>query len=134
MMGTLVVDILSWVLICAGSFFVITGAVGILRMPDVFSRMHAVSVIDTAGAVLLVLGLGLQAGSLLVVFKLVVVLGLLFFIGPVASHALAQAALQAGIEPKLDQDRRGQPVAGEMGLDNTANKQTNDAGTGSRTQ
>jgi len=108
-----VVDVVSFVLIGLGAFFVVTGAVGILRMPDVYTRMHAASVIDTLGGALLVLGLCLQAPSVLVVFKLLVVLALLFFIGPVASHALAQAALEAGVEPKLDDDRRGREVDGD---------------------
>lgn len=97
---------LSWILICLGGFFIVAGAVGLLRMPDVFTRMHAASVIDTLGATLLVLGLILQAGLTLVAIKLIFVLGLLFFFGPVASHALAQAALHAGIEPILAEDRR----------------------------
>lgn len=99
-------DIASWVLIVAGGFFLITGAVGIVRMPDLYTRMHAASVIDTLGAGLLILGLLLQAGSFLVGFKLVFVFVLLFFTSPVASHALAQAALHEDVEPLLDDDRR----------------------------
>lgn len=108
----------SYALIVAGSFFVVTGAVGILRMPDVYTRMHAASVIETAGAALLVVGFCLQAQSMFVVFKLLVVLALLFFIGPVASHALAQAALEAGIEPVLDEDRREREPVDDHGEDN----------------
>ena len=113
-------DIASWVLISIGGFFIVTGAVGMLRMPDVYTRMHAASLIDTPGAGLLIVGLALQAGSALVVFKLVVVLALLFFVGPVATHALAQAALEAGVEPVLDEDRRDRPVAGGNDLDPSA--------------
>jgi len=106
------VDILSWIFIGTGGFFILTGAIGVLRLPDVYTRMHATSVIDTAGALLLVVGLGLQSPSLLIVFKLIVVLALLFFTGPVASHAIAQAALEAGVEPKLDEDRTDRVVPG----------------------
>lgn len=106
--------IVSWVLIVLGSFFVVTGAVGILRMPDLYTRMHAASVIDTVGAGLLLLGLLLQAGSFLVAFKLVFVFVLLFFTSPVASHALAQASLHEDVEPILDEDRRGgEPQSGD---------------------
>lgn len=96
-----VVDGLSWVLLLAGAFFYVVGAIGLLRMPDLFTRMHAASVCDTFGAGLLLLGMLLQAGISLVSFKLVVIMMLLFFTGPVATHALARAARYAGIEPKL---------------------------------
>ncbi|MGH1417812.1 MAG: monovalent cation/H(+) antiporter subunit G [Hyphomicrobiaceae bacterium] len=101
-----VLDVLSWVLIIAGSFFVVTGAVGLIRMPDVYTRMHAASVIDTMGGGLLILGLILQAGLSLVALKLIFILALFFFTGPVAAHALAQAALHEQIKPDLAHDRR----------------------------
>ena len=96
-----VVDGLSWILLLAGAFFYVVGAIGLLRMPDLFTRMHAASVCDTFGAGLLLLGMMLQAGISLVSFKLVVIMMLLFFTGPVATHALARAARYSGIEPKL---------------------------------
>ena len=46
---TLILDLLSWLCILLGSFFTIVGAFGLVRMPDVFTRMHAASVIDTLG-------------------------------------------------------------------------------------
>ena len=106
----LIADTASWVLIVSGSFFLVTGAIGLLRMPDVYTRMHAVSVMETLGATLLVLGLLIQAGPTLIAVKLLFVLALLFFFSPVASHALAQAALHAGIEPILNQDRTGRSI------------------------
>lgn len=101
-----IADIASWILIVLGSFFIVTGATGMLRMPDLYTRMHAASVIDTLGAALLIAGLILQAGFTLVTAKLLFVLLLFFFTGPVAAHALAQAALHARVEPVLDEDRR----------------------------
>lgn len=101
------VQYVSLALVGLGAAFVLIGAVGMLRMPDVYTRMHAASVIDTLGAGLLIVGLMMQAGPSLVALKLLFILALLFFFGPVATHALAQAALQSGIAPKLDQDRRG---------------------------
>jgi multicomponent Na+:H+ antiporter subunit G len=100
-----VLDIASWALILAGSFFTIVGAIGLVRMPDVYTRMHAASVTDTLGAGLLLAGLMLQAGLDLVTLKLLFILILFFFMAPVATHALAQAALHAGIEPQLAEDR-----------------------------
>lgn len=102
----LAIDILSWAAILAGSFFTIVGMVGILRMPDFYTRLHAASVTDTLGAALICGGLMLQAGPTLVSAKLVFILALLFFTGPVITHALAQAALAAGVAPLLTEDRR----------------------------
>lgn len=113
-----IVDLLSWSLILAGSMFVVTAAIGLLRMPDLYTRMHAGSVGDSLGAYLLILGMMLQAGFTLVTLKLLFIAALLFFIGPVASHALAQAALAGGVEPLLQEDRRererGNPASREQ--------------------
>ncbi|MGE0565074.1 MAG: monovalent cation/H(+) antiporter subunit G [Pseudolabrys sp.] len=95
------IDALSWVLIVTGSFFLLAGGIGLVRMPDLFTRMHAASVIDTAGAGLLILGMMLQAGFSLVTLKLAFILALFFFTGPVITHALAQAALHEKIKPLL---------------------------------
>jgi multicomponent Na+:H+ antiporter subunit G len=110
---TLLVDIASGALILLGSFFVVAGALGLLRMPEVFTRMHAASVIDSLGAGLLILGMILQVGFGLVTFKLIVLMALFFFTVPVVTHALAQACLHEGINPLLAEDRRPQPKASE---------------------
>lgn len=102
----LIVDIASWALILAGSFFTIVGALGLVRMPDVFTRMHAASITDTLGVACLVFGMMLQAGLSLVTVKLFFVLALFFFTGPVVTHALAQACLHERIVPVLAEDRR----------------------------
>jgi multicomponent Na+:H+ antiporter subunit G len=95
------VDLASWLLIAAGSIFCLIGALGLLRMPNFFTRMHAASVIDTFGAGLLLLGMALQAGFTFVSVKLVFIGLLLFFTSPTATHALARAARARGIGPKL---------------------------------
>lgn len=105
-MITTLIDWASWAMIIAGSGFVVIGAVGLVRMPDLFTRMHAASVTDTLGVGLLLGGLMLQAGPTLVALKLAFLLALFFFTGPVVSHALAQAALHEGVEPLLAEDRR----------------------------
>jgi len=97
-------DILSWLLLSAGAFFFIVGGVGLVRMPDIYTRMHAASVSETLGTGLMLAGLMLQSGLTLVTIKLII-LGILFFLtGPVITHALAQAALHAGIRPQLSDD------------------------------
>jgi multicomponent Na+:H+ antiporter subunit G len=103
---------LSWALILAGGLFTVVGATGMMRMPDVYTRMHAASVTDTLGAGLLLLGFMLQAGLTLVLLKLMFLFLLLFFIGPVVAHAVANAALHYGIAPVLAEDRRGRIEAG----------------------
>jgi multicomponent Na+:H+ antiporter subunit G len=108
----LAVDIASWVLVLLGSFFTVVGAVGMVRMPEIFTRMHAASVIDTLGVGLLIAGLVLQAGFTLVTLKLIFVLGLFLITGPVITHALAQACLREGVEPMLTEDRRGRAQPG----------------------
>jgi multicomponent Na+:H+ antiporter subunit G len=94
-------DILSWVLLVAGGLFCVVGAIGLLRMPDFYTRVHAASVTDTLGVGFILLGLMLQAGWTLVTAKLVVIALLIFFTSPAATHALARAALERGLEPLL---------------------------------
>lgn len=94
-------DILSWVLLASGGAFSMIGALGLLRMPDFYTRMHAASVIETLGAGLLLMGMMLQAGLTLISVKLLIIGVLLFFTSPTATHALARAAHLRGLEPKL---------------------------------
>jgi multicomponent Na+:H+ antiporter subunit G len=92
------------ILVVAGSFFVLVAAIGINRMPDVFTRLHAASVGDTLGFGLVAIGLMLIAGLSLVTVKLLFLLLFVAFAGPVVTHAIARAALHAGLEPKLGAD------------------------------
>ena len=105
-MTLVITEIASWLLIVAGSFFTVVGALGLLRMPDVFTRMHAASVTDTLGVGFLILGMIMQAGFSLVTLKLLILMALFFFIAPVVPHALARACLHEGVEPLLAEDRR----------------------------
>ena len=103
---SLAVDIASWISILLGSAFTLIGALGLVRMPDIFTRMHAASVTDTAGAGLLILGMILQAGFSLTALKLVILLALFVFTGPVVTHALAQTCLHEKIQPLLARERQ----------------------------
>ena len=94
-------DLLSAACLAGGAFFCLTGGIGLLRMPDFYTRMHAASVIETLGAGLILLGLMLQAGPTLVAVKLLMVALLILFTSPTASHALARAALLRGLVPRL---------------------------------
>ncbi len=100
-------EIAAWALILAGGFFLVVGAIGLHRMPEIFTRLHAASLIDTTGAGLMLAGLMAVAGFSLVTVKLAILLVLLWLLGPVATHAVARAALQAGIRPWLGGDGEG---------------------------
>ncbi len=99
----LLVNILSSILIAVGCFFVLTGAIGMLRMPDIYTRIHSASVIDTGGATLIILGLLLQGALVfenpLATIKLLLILLFINFSAPTASHAMAKMALLAKVTP-----------------------------------
>jgi multicomponent Na+:H+ antiporter subunit G len=99
-------DVASGVLLAAGGFFCIVGAVGLLRMPDFFTRTHAASLIETLGAGLILAGLALQAGFTLALLKLVILGLLILFASPTATHALAKAARERGVEARIDGEPR----------------------------
>ena len=84
-----VLDLLSALCLAAGAFFCLVGGIGLVRMPDFFTRVHAASVTETLGAGLLLLGLILKAGLTLVSVKLAIIGFLIFCASPPASHALA---------------------------------------------
>jgi multicomponent Na+:H+ antiporter subunit G len=105
----LAIDLLSWACLLGGGFFCVVGALGMLRMPDFYTRMHAASVVDTVGAALVLLGLMLQAGPTLVAVKLLIVGLLILVASPTASHALAKAAMVRGLQPLLAPDKETPP-------------------------
>ena len=102
----MIFDILSWISIVTGSAFLLTGALGLLRLPDVFTRMHAAGLVDTLAMTLLIIGMAFQAGLTLVTVKLFLILLFMFFASPTSTHALAKASLDGGIKPEINEDRR----------------------------
>ncbi len=111
-MDIAVTEVASWVCIIIGSVFLLIGGIGVLRLPDVFTRMHAAGITDTLGAGLITVGLMFEAGPNLVTAKLILMLIFVFFASPTATHALAQAALSVGLEPLLDEDLREEKAQG----------------------
>jgi len=101
-----VLNVISWLSLAIGGIFCVIGAIGLLRMPDFFTRMHAASVIETLGAGLILFGLIIQAGWTLIAVKLVMLFLLIFFASPTASHALARAALAKGMKPLIKDEER----------------------------
>lgn len=108
---TMLLDVLSWVLLTLGGISVLIGGIGALRMPDLYTRMHAASVTDSMGAMLVLGGIMLQAGWSLATIKLIAILIFLLLTSPTSSNALASAALLAGTRPiaETKQDREETP-------------------------
>lgn len=94
-----VFNYLSWIVLGLGTLFCLIGAIGTVRMPDVYTRMHAASLIETMGAGSILLGLGLQSGFGLVSVKLFIIFAFLMFTNPTTTHALARALHHAGVMP-----------------------------------
>lgn len=99
-------DVVSGLLLAAGSIFLTIGAIGVLRFPDFYTRLHPAGITDTAGAGLILFGLMVEAGFTLVSAKLLLVLLMVVFTSPVSCHATARAAMASGLKPLLH-GRRG---------------------------
>lgn len=94
-----VVDILATAAIIIGLFFLLVGALGILRLPDLFSRLHVTGVLDTLAVPMILLGIALHLGLRLVSLKLVLATLFLAVTSPLVGHLLARAAIEAGESP-----------------------------------
>ncbi len=99
-------DILTFLCLAAGVVSMLIGSYGLLKLPDVFARMHAAGMVDTLGLGLIMIGLMLQGGFGLVTFKLFLIVVFVLYTGPAVTHALAQAALNAGVKPLVQADRQ----------------------------
>ena len=89
------------VLCMVGAFLAIVGTIGVLRFPDFYTRLHAASVTDTSAATTLILGMAFLSDHWLVLVKLAVICLFLIITGPTSSHAVANAAHTAGLEPLI---------------------------------
>jgi len=104
----LFLDIASWALLSIGGIFVLIGGIGVLRMPDLYTRIHASSLTDTMGAIMIIVGVMLQAESSLAAIKLAAILLFLLLTSPTASNALASAALLAGQRSEASREQEEQ--------------------------
>lgn len=100
----LLVEFMSWALIVLGSVAAIVGAFGAYRFPDFWSRLHALSITETAGVILLLAGMCLQAGLSLITVKLILIGVFIFVTGPTSTHAAANAAYISGLLPDRTDD------------------------------
>ena len=94
-----IVEIVSGIALGLGALLLISGAVGLLRFPDFYTRMHAAGVTDTLATVLTILGLMLITGWNLILVKLALIIVFVLFTSPTAAHALAKAAQHGGLAP-----------------------------------
>lgn len=97
-------DAIVWiggVFVVIGMLFTLLGAVGVLRFPDVYTRIHATSLTDTGGASLVLLGLALVSGLNAETLKLGLVWVFIMLTTPAAANALANAAYGSGHKPRI---------------------------------
>ena len=93
------INVASVISLILGIFFILTGSIGILRLPDVFARIHAAGMIDTAGSAFIILGMILQSGLSLITAKLVFIGIFIFFTSPITGHVTANLARKKGLIP-----------------------------------
>lgn len=93
----MLIDVLSACLLILGAVFFLAGTLGLLRFPDIYTRLHALIKADNIGLGLIVAGLSMQAGSWAVTGKLLLIWLLVMFAGASVSHLIAKTALRRGI-------------------------------------
>lgn len=98
---SMILDGVSWVMLLIGSVFILAGGIGALRLPDLYTRMHAASLTDSMATILILGGLMLQSGLTLATVKIFAIMVFLMLTGPTASYALANAAFLSGLKPEL---------------------------------
>lgn len=111
----MVLQVIGWTLVALGLFTMLVGSLGLIRLPDFYTRSHAASMVDTTGIIILLLGLVFLIGFSQAGLKLLI--GVIFVIlsNPVAIHALARAAFRSGQRPLLgeDADRKHRKLEGK---------------------
>jgi multicomponent Na+:H+ antiporter subunit G len=98
---------LGWVLLLSGGVFVIIGGIGVIRLPDLYTRIHAAGVTEVLGMILVLTGIMIQIGPTLSAAKVMAILLFLLLTGPTSAYALANAAWLSGVKPLLHQDSTG---------------------------
>ena len=125
--GQTLITILSGFFIACGVLALLIGSLGLLRLPDVYCRIHAVGMIDTAGASFIILGMIIHEGFTLVTVKLVLIGVFMFFTSPIATHAVAQVAYKSGVVPV------GRNLARNAGTKTTKKSAAKSKGTAKKT-
>jgi multicomponent Na+:H+ antiporter subunit G len=94
-----VIEVVSLAALCTGGLFFLAGTVGLLRFPDVYSRLHALTKADNLGLGLILVSLAVEAGSWYAAFKLALIWTLVMLASTTACHVVARAALHLGVRP-----------------------------------
>jgi multicomponent Na+:H+ antiporter subunit G len=94
-----VLDLLAILLLVAGGFFFLAGTVGLLRFPDVYTRLHALTKVDNLGLGCVVVALMLRADSVAILFKLGLIWSLALLATATAGYLIARSARHHGIQP-----------------------------------
>jgi len=97
---------ISVLLVTVGIFFIFMGSVGIIRLPDFYSRTHSISKSDTLGIILVIIGLIVYEGFTQSSFKLALVSLFVALSNPIGSHALGRAAFKSGLKPFYNKDNK----------------------------
>lgn len=98
--------IISVALITLGIFFIFVGSIGIIRLPDFYSRTHSISKSDTLGIILVIAGLIVYEGFTQSSLKLFLVILFVTLSNPIGSHALGRAALKSGLKPFYNKEEK----------------------------
>lgn len=91
--------ILAMVFMLSGFFFIAVAALGVLRLPDFYSRLHASGKSETLGMALSLIGLAIYEGWTLTSLKLMIVMGFILLANPIGTHMIARAAYKSGLKP-----------------------------------
>jgi multicomponent Na+:H+ antiporter subunit G len=89
-----------------GGTFVLIGGIGVVRLPDFYTRIHAAGVTEVLGMILMLAGIMLWLGPSLDAAKVAAVMAFLLLSGPTSAYALANAAWLSGVKPKLHREGR----------------------------
>jgi multicomponent Na+:H+ antiporter subunit G len=96
---SVILQVLSIVLCAGGSLFLVAGTIGLLRFPDVYTRLHALTKADNLGLGLIAVGIALQAGSWMEAWKVLLVWALALVASTTACNLIANAAVQGRVSP-----------------------------------
>jgi multicomponent Na+:H+ antiporter subunit G len=94
-----VLQILGCIFVSIGAIFLLLGAIGIIRMPDIYSRLQAGTKASTMGSIGMLLGVGFLEPSW--IFKILIIIFFVMISNPISSHAIARGSCRSGVHPKL---------------------------------
>jgi multicomponent Na+:H+ antiporter subunit G len=100
-----ILDIVATLILFSGAFFILIASIGIVRLPDFYTRAHAAGKGDTLGILLFLIGLAVYDGGLLNVLKLILIAVFIGIANPTATHAIVRVAYKLGFSPLLSSSK-----------------------------